>query len=52
MVQAKPTIVELETNELDEILRRLEAKELDVGDYETIKAVIGAYRHRLAQRPH
>jgi len=43
MVQAKPTIVELDMNELDEILRRLEAKELDAGDYETIKAVIGAY---------
>jgi transposase len=43
MIQAKPTIVELDMNELDEVLRRLEAKELDAEDYETIKAVIGAY---------
>ena len=43
MMQAKPTIVELDMNELEEILRRLEAKELDAGDYETIKAVIAAY---------
>jgi transposase len=43
MVQAKPTIVELDMDKLEEILRRLEAKELDVDDYETIKAVIGSY---------
>ena len=43
MVQAKPTIVELDMDELEEILRRPEAKELDAEDYETIKAVIGAY---------
>ena len=30
-------------DKLDEILRRLEAKELDAEDYETIKAVIGSY---------
>ena len=43
MVQAKPTIVELDMDKLEELLRRLEAKQLDVGDYDTIKEVIGAY---------
>ena len=43
MIEANPTIVELDMNKLEEILRRLEAKELDADDYETIKAVIGAY---------
>ena len=43
MIQAKPTIVELDMDKLEEILRRLEAKELDADDYETIKAVIGSY---------
>jgi transposase len=43
MIQTKPTIVELDMDELEEILRRLEAKELDADDYETIKVVIGAY---------
>ena len=43
MVQAKPTIVELDMNTLEEILRRLDAKELDAADYETIKAVVGSY---------
>ena len=45
MVQTKPTIVELDMDKLEEILRRLDAKELDADDYETIKAVIGAYVH-------
>jgi transposase len=43
MIRAKPTIVELSMDKLEEILRRLEAKELGADDYETIKAVIGAY---------
>jgi transposase len=43
MVQTKPTIVDLDMDKLEEILRRLDAKELDADDYETIKAVIGAY---------
>jgi len=43
MIQAKPTIVEFEMDKLEEILRRLEAKELDADDYETIRAVIGSY---------
>jgi len=43
MVQAKPTIIELDMNQLEEILRRLDAKELDAADYETIKAVVGSY---------
>jgi hypothetical protein len=43
MIQAKPTIVELDMDKLEEILQRLEAKELDTEDYETIQAVIGSY---------
>jgi len=43
MIPVKPTIVELEMDKLEEILQRLEAKELDADDYETIKAVIGSY---------
>ena len=45
MIQVKPTIVELDMDKLEEILRRLDAKELDADDYGTIKAVIGAYVH-------
>lgn len=45
MIQANSSIVELDMNKLEEILRRLDAKELDADDYETIKAVIGAYVH-------
>jgi transposase len=48
MIEATPTIVELDMNKLEEILRRLEAKELDADDYETIKAVIGAYVHLVS----
>ncbi len=43
MIEVKPTIVELDMDKLAEILRRLEAKELDANDYETIQAVIGSY---------
>lgn len=43
MIQAHPTIVELDMDKLEEILRRLDARQLDADDYETIKAVIGAY---------
>ncbi len=45
MIQGKPTIIELDMDRLEEILRRLDAKQLDADDYETIKAVIGAYVH-------
>ena len=47
MIQAKPTIIELDMDKLEEILRRLEAKELATDDYETIKAVIGSYTAML-----
>jgi len=40
---SEATIVELNMDKLEEILRRLEAKELGADDYETIKAVIGSY---------
>ena len=43
MIQAKPTIVELDMDELEEILRRLDAKELGADDYEKIGAAIGSY---------
>ncbi len=42
MIQANPTIVELDMDKLEEILRRAEAA-LDANDYETIEAVIGSY---------
>jgi transposase len=42
MIQAKPTIVELDMDKLEEILRRAAAA-LDAEDYEAIKAVIGSY---------
>jgi transposase len=43
MVQTKPTIIELDMDKLEDILRHLDAKELDADDYEAIKTVIGAY---------
>ena len=43
MVSAKPAIIELDIDKLEQILRRLDAKELDAEDYETIKAVLGSY---------
>jgi transposase len=39
----KPTIIELDMDKLDNILRRVEAKELRVEDYETIRTVIESY---------
>ena len=48
MIEANPTIVELDMDKLEEILRRLEAKELDADDYETIHAVIGSYVHLVS----
>ena len=47
MVHVKSEIVELDMKELDEILRRLEARELDAEDCETIKTVMTAYVHLL-----
>ena len=43
MIQAKATIVELDMDNLEEILRRVEAKELHADDYEKIRAVIESY---------
>jgi transposase len=43
MIQAKTTIVELDMGELEEILRRVDAKELGAEDYETIRALIESY---------
>ena len=39
----KPTIIELDMDKLDEILRRVEAKDLHADDYETIRTVIESY---------
>ena len=39
----KPTIIELDMDKLEEILRRVEAKELHADDYETIRTVIESY---------
>jgi hypothetical protein len=39
----KPTIIELDMDQLDEILRRVEAKDLRADDYETIRTVIESY---------
>ena len=39
----KPTIIELDMDKLDEILQRVEAKELRADDYETIRTVIESY---------
>ena len=39
----KPTIIEMDTDKLEEILRRVEAKELHADDYETIGTVIESY---------
>jgi hypothetical protein len=43
MIQAKATIVELDMGELEEILQRVDAKELHADDYETIRALIESY---------
>ena len=43
IMPTKPTIIELDMDKLDDILRRVEAKELRVDDYETIRTVIESY---------
>jgi len=43
MVQTKPAILEVDMDKLDEILQRVEAKDLRADDYETIHAVIESY---------
>jgi transposase len=44
MIQAKPTIIELDMGELEELLRRAEER-LDEKDYGLIKAVIESYAY-------
>ena len=39
----KPTIIELDMDKLEEILRRVEAQNLQADDYETIRTVIESY---------
>ena len=43
MIDTKPTIVELDVDKLEEILRRVDAQELHTDDYETIRALIESY---------
>ncbi len=42
---SQPTIIELNMNELEDILRRAEARELKDEDYETIKQILQSYVH-------
>jgi hypothetical protein len=44
---AKSTIIELDMNDLEDILRRVEAKELRGDDYQTIRTLGTAYIHLL-----
>ena len=43
MILSKSAIVELDMGELDEILRRVEAKQLQADDYQTIRELIESY---------
>ena len=43
IMPTKPTIIELDMDKLEEILRRVEAKDLQADDYETIRTVIESY---------
>ncbi len=45
MTQTKLTIIELNMDKVEEILQRVEAKELQADDYETIKALAQSYVH-------
>ncbi len=45
MMGRKPTILELQMDELEAILRRAEAKQLDDEDYEIIQALFKSYVH-------
>ena len=43
MTSKKPTIIDIEMDKLDEILRRVDAKELNADDCETIRAMFRSY---------
>jgi len=45
MMRTKPTILELNMDKLEDILRRAEAKQFEDEDYETIKALAESYVH-------
>jgi len=47
MMSKEPTIIELEMDELQEILRRAEAKQFNDKDYETTRTVFQSYVHLL-----
>ncbi len=44
MVQAKPTIIELDMGKLDDLLHRVDAHELRAEDYSTIQSLIESYK--------
>ena len=45
MTRTKPTIIELDMNKLEDILRRVETQELHADDYETIRTLGQSYVH-------
>lgn len=45
MMPKEPIIIELNMNELEELLQRIEAKRLEDGDSETIKTILFSYFH-------
>ena len=45
MKQTKPTIIELDMNKLEDVLRRADANELNAEDCETIRALFQSYVH-------
>jgi transposase len=47
MMSAKPTIIELDMDELRDILQRAEAKQFRDEDYETARTVVESYVHLL-----
>jgi transposase len=47
MMSKEPTIIEVDMDELEEILRRAEAKQFSDQDYETTRTVLQSYVHLL-----
>jgi hypothetical protein len=45
MVRTKPTILELDMDQLDDILRRAEARQFSDEDYEIVKTLVQSYVH-------
>ncbi|MBN2291979.1 MAG: transposase [Pirellulales bacterium] len=47
MMPKEPTIIELNMSELEELLRRVEAKQLEDGDHDKLKTLAESYVHLL-----